>query len=163
MTLVATEEHDEVLYAPGGMVYNWVYGVASEMYFYMQREAPLNKRVNKTAGEPPVGTLLAETFSDVERLGPKDFQIRAGSRAHYTRYVVEGTPTIWAKSGRNALGEFVSIGEDEQTGMYLPANPGYGPGRRHQRVSGQAANNFIGRAYDATARFHPALRGVSME
>lgn len=161
MVLVAGEEHDEVMYMPGGIVHNWVHGVASEMYFHMEREVPVNKRVNKTAGEPPVGTLRAELFSDVDRLGPREFQISAGSHAHYTQYVVGGTSTIFAPA-RDAGGRFIPIGE-EGGGMYLPANPGYGPARWRQQVRGQRANNFIGRAYDATARVHPALRGVSME
>jgi hypothetical protein len=47
--------------------------------------------------------------------------------------------------------------------MRLPANPGYGRARWHQHVRGQKANNFLGRAYDLTAKTHPALKGVSME
>jgi hypothetical protein len=162
--LVVGEEHDEVMYAPGGIVDRWVRGVASEMYFWMEREVPVNKRSNKSGSEPPVGTLRALIFSDVDRIGPHEMTIQAGSRAHYTRYVVEGTSTIYAKSNRSAGGQFMSLGDDgEGGGMYLPANPGYGRARWRQRVRGQSANNFIGRAYDQTARVHPALKGVSME
>lgn len=170
LVLVAAEEHDEVLYAPGGMISNWVHEVASEMFFHLEREVPFNKRQNKSSGEPPVGTMLAELFSDVDRLGTREFQITAGSRAPYTRYVVGGTPTIYARSARIPKGEegggqFAPLSDDEfgGRGMYLPANPGYGFARWRQRVRGQTANNFIGRAYDSTARVHPALRGVSME
>lgn len=152
---VAGVEYDEVLYAPGGIVNRWVYEVNTTMFFNLEREVPVNQRVNKTAGEPPVGTMRAELFSDVSRLGTREFMIEAGSNAPYTRYVVEGTGPITA-SPRNELGQFVTIGE-EGGGMYLPANPGFGPGRWRARVRGQAANNFIGRAYDATARAHPAL------
>lgn len=165
MVLVAAEEHDEVMYLPGGIVHRWVASVASEMYFHMEREVPNNKRVNKSAGEPPVGHLRASMFSDMERLGPRQLGIKAGSRAHYTRYVVGGTGTIF-KPMRDEGGRFASLGEGDEPfggGMYLPANPGYGRARWRAQVRGQAANNFIGRAYDATARAHPALRGVSME
>lgn len=162
--LVVAEEHDEVMYLPGGIVNRWVHTVASEMYFWMEREVPVNKRVNKTSGQPPVGTLRAMLFSDVDQFGPHELQITAGSRAPYTRYVVEGTGTIYSRSARGEGGRFVSLGEGgEGGGMYLPANPGYGGARWRQHVRGQAANNFIGRAYDMTARVHPSLRGVSME
>lgn len=162
--LVAGEEHDEVMYAPGGIVHRWVHEVASEMFFWMEREVPVNKRVNKTAGEPPVGTLRAMIFSDVDRIGVREFQISAGSRAPYTQYVVKGTGPIFA-APRAASGQFIPLGEGDEAfgGMYLPANPGYGRARWRQRVRGQDANNFIGRAYDHTARAHPALRGTSME
>lgn len=164
LVLVAAEEHDEVMYQPGGIVHRWVAGVASEMYFHMEREVPVNKRVNKTAGEPPVGHLREMLFADMNRVGPRELTITAGSRAHYTQYVVGGTGPIFAPA-RNEAGQFMSLGEGDEWfgGMYLPANPGYGGARWRQRVRGQAANNFIGRAYDATARAHPALRGVSME
>jgi hypothetical protein len=164
MVLVAGEEHDEVMYAPGGIVNRWVHEVASEMFFHMEREVPINKRVNKTAGEPPVGTLRDMLFSDVTQIGPRELTIQAGSRAHYAKYVVEGTGRIY-KAARNELGHFMPLGEGDEVfgGMYLPANPGYGGARWRASVRGQAANNFIGRAYDATARAHPALRGVSME
>lgn len=164
MRLVVAEEHDEVMYAPGGIVDRWVRGVASEMYFWMEREVPINKRPNKSGSEPPVGTLRAMLFADVDRLGVRELQITAGSRAHYATYVTKGTGTIYARSNRNESGQFQSLGDDgEGGGMYLPANPGYGRARWRQRVRGQSANNFIGRAYDQTARAHPALRGVSME
>jgi hypothetical protein len=134
------------------------------MFFNMEREVPVNKRVNKTAGEPPVGTLRDMMFSDVAQIGPRQLTIAAGSRAHYTKYVVEGTGRIY-KSARNELGQFTSLGEGDDVfgGMYLPANPGYGRARWRASVRGQVANNFIGRAYDATARIHPSLRGISME
>jgi hypothetical protein len=161
-------EYDEVMYAPGGIVHRWVHEVSSTMYFNLEHEVPFNKRPNKTYGQPPPGTMRALLFSDVDRVGPKEFVIDAGSNAHYTRYVVQGVPgRIYARSGRIPAGEpgggqFIEIGEDYQSGMYLPANPGYGPGRRHQSVRGQSANNFIGRAYDTTARMHPALPGMAI-
>lgn len=159
--LIAGEEHDEVMYLPGGIVSNWVHTVASEMYFNMEREVPMNKRVNKTYGEPPVGTLRDLIFADVDQFGPHELQITAGSRAPYTQYVVGGTSTIY-HAARDSGGRFTELGE-ETGGMYLPANPGYGPPRWRAQVRGQAANNFIGRAFDATARIHPALKGISME
>lgn len=157
LELRAIEIHDEVLFIPGGEISRWVYGVASELHFYTLAEAPLNKRPNKTSGEPPPGHLISMLDSDVTQAG-KVFSINESSRAHYTRYVIEGTGTIIA---RDAGGRFASPGEGR--GMYLPANPGYGRGRWRQRVRGQRANNFLGRAYDLTARKHPALKGVSME
>jgi hypothetical protein len=158
MTLEGLVVHDQILFAPGGDVHTWVYGIASEMYFNVEREAPLNKRPNKTAGEPPVGSLLAGLRVDVGRITPKTFTIDTASTVHYTKYVIKGTNRIFA---RGEGGRFAAA--DEGGGMYLPANPGYGRGRWRQSVRGQAANNFLGRAYDATARRHPALRGTSME
>lgn len=160
MILVGGEEHDEVMYLPGGIVDRWVHQIAGDLYFHMEREVPVNKRVNKTAGQPPVGTLRDLLFSDVDRGGPHLLQIQAGSRAPYTQYVTRGTSTIY-RAARNAAGQFQSLGE-ESGGMYLPANPGYGPARWRAQVRGQSANNFIGRAYDQVSRTHPALRGTSM-
>lgn len=162
MVLVAGEEHDERMYLPGGIVDRWVHGVASELFFYMRKEVPVNKRVNKTAGEPEVGTLSNLIYADVDRFGPRQLAIDAGSRAYYAGYVVGGTSTIY-NSARNERGQFAVLGEGVRGGMYLPANPGYGPPAWRAQVRGQKANNFIGRAYDATARLHPALKGVSME
>jgi hypothetical protein len=164
MVLVSAVEYDERMYAPGGIVNRWVHEVASEMFFHMEREVPFNKRVNKTAGQPPVGHLRDMLFSDVDQVGPRELTIQAGSRAHYAQYVVKGTSTIY-KAARDEGGRFAPLGEGDEWfgGMYLPANPGYGGARWRSQVRGQAANNFIGRAYDATARAHPALRGISME
>lgn len=159
--LVLGEEHDERMYLPGGLVRRWADEIASTMFFHLEREVPINKRVNKTAGEPPVGFMRDMLYSDVDQIGPHELQLEAGSRAPYTVFVVKGTDGIF-KPGRTAGGQFASLGE-EGGGMYLPANPGYGPARWRARVRGQDANNFIGRAYDATARTHPALRGTSME
>lgn len=161
--LVAGAEYDEVMYRPGGTVYRWMQEISSEMFFHLEREVPVNTRQNKTSGEPPVGHMRAMLFSDVDQIGPHELSLQAGSRAHYTRYVVEGTSTIYARSGRDSSGRFTEIGDESGGGMYLPANPGFGPGKWRRQVRGQTANNFIGRAYDATARAHPALRGVSME
>lgn len=157
LKLVAVEVHDEVLFLPGGMISRWVYGVKSDLTFWLDREAPVNKRPNKTSGEPPPGHLHAMLYTDVDQRG-KVFTIEAGSRAHYTKYVIHGTNTIYA---RGPGGQFRSAADGG--GMYLPANPGYGRGRWRQRVRGQEANNFLGRAYDMTARTHPALKGISME
>lgn len=158
MSLKAVEVHDEILFVPGGMISRWVYGVASELHFFTEREAPMNKRPNKSAGEPPPGHLIASLESDVTQVG-KVFSITENSRAYYTQYVIHGTgPVIYA---RGEGGRFASAGEGG--GMYLPRNPGYGRARWRQRVRGQTANNFLGRGYDQTARVHPSLRGISME
>jgi len=157
LELIATEVHDEILFVPGGEISRWVYGVASELHFYTLNEAPLNKRPNKTSNSPPPGHLISMLDNDVTQIG-KVFTIVEHSRAHYSRYVIEGTGTIYA---RGEGGRFAAAGEGG--GMYLPANPGYGRGRWRQRVRGQSANNFLGRAYDLTARTHPALKGISME
>jgi hypothetical protein len=150
LELVATEIHDEVLFLPGHTVSRWVHEVASELHFYTIQQAPMNKRPNKTSGEPPPGHLISSLQSEVIQVG-RTFSITENSRAHYTRYVIEGTGTIYA---RGPGGQFGAA--EEGSGMYLPANPGYGRGRWRQRVRGQKANNL-------TARKHPALKGISME
>jgi hypothetical protein len=119
----------------------------------------MNKRPNKTSNSPPPGHLISMLNSDVTQVG-KVFDIVERSRASYSRYVIEGTGTIYARSPDRK--GFATAGEGGGA-MYLPANPGYGRGRWRQRVRGQSANNFLGRAYDLTARTHPALKGISME
>lgn len=148
--------HDQALFMPGGDVHNWVHEVASELFFYAQREAPINKRPNKTAGHLPVGSLHAGLRSDVDRIGLKVFTIDLYSTAYYSKWVIKGTNTIYRRGARGYFGA-----AQEGRGMYLPTNPGFGPGRWRQRVRGQRANNFLGRAYDDTALRHPALKGMS--
>lgn len=141
--------HDEVLFLPGGAFNRWALdirgGLQSHGYFY----APLNERTNKTAGQPPVGTLKAGIRAEIQQLTLRRFNIELSSSAFYSSWVHQGTGRIVA---RGPGGRFRSAEE----GMYLPRNLGYRPQWR-QSVSGQRANPFLHRAWNAVAREHESM------
>lgn len=146
---------DLKLFAPYGTIGRWAATVNSEMFFHAQRNAPINKRPNKTSGQPPVGSLLASIRGDLDRVGPRQFQMHTSVNVPYAMYVIMGTSAIYA---RGSGGRFSTA----EGGMYLPANPGFGRARWRQRVRGQKANNFLEKAFAATARAHPSIKGYSM-
>lgn len=147
---------DEVLFLPGGDVYDWAHRVAFQLELNTTREAPYggdSGRINKT-GPYPVGSLKASIVGDVDRIGPRAFDITVTAFVPYAVYVARGTHTIFARD--RGTGQFTSA----DRGMFIPANPGWGPSRWRQHVRGQAANNFFERGYERTALTHPALRGA---
>lgn len=156
---------DTKLFNRTGDIRRWADRVEAAFTAHAIAEAPLNRRQNKNRGAPPVGTLKAGISGEVTRVGPRQLQTIIKSEAPYTLYVLKGTTTIFSKTGRIPKGEpgagqFVPIGPEEG-GMSLP--PNFGIKRIYrQRVRGQSANNFLGRAFDATARTHSSLRGYQM-
>src|SRR5262245_35723053 len=135
--------YDSVLFERGHMINRWASSVARTFEAHAIEYAPVNVRPNKSPGEPPVGTLKASIFADVDLVGPKHDPVIAGSDAPYAQYVIEGTGFIYPH------GPFLK----------LPSNPGRGRRTRFNVVPGQKANNFLGKAARATARRHPSLRG----
>lgn len=143
---------DEKLFAPGGAFADWAKAIEYSLYEHGVNEAPLNKRPNKSLGQPPVGALKASISAELQHVTLRRFNIELSADTDYATYVHEGTSTIYA---RNSGGRFA--GADIRGGLYLPANPGYGAARWRQRVRGQAANPFLRRAWNETARFNSAM------
>lgn len=162
---------DTKLFNRTGDVGRWAARVEVAFTAHAIEEAPTGAstgRVNKSranAGEP-VGSLKAGISGSVNRVGPRQIETIVASSASYSLYVIKGTSTIFSKTaripaGESGAGQFAELGPGQ--GMYLPANPvPGGSAKMRQRVSGQKANNFLGRAFDATARTHSSLRGHSM-
>jgi hypothetical protein len=168
ITLV--ELHDEVLFASTGPIGRWATSVARELKSSAVAQAPHGSdsgRINKSRANAsePVGSLKRGIRSSARRAGPRQLEIELVSTASYSMYVIKGTGTIYSKSaripkGEPGAGQFASM--EEGGGMYLPANPGYGGSKMRQRVRGQKANNFMGRAVEATSVKHSSLRGFKM-
>lgn len=143
---------DQVLFTPTGAFGRWARSIESMLYEEGVRHAPLNKRVNKSYGQPPVGSLKASIQVELTQATLRHYGIELSANTPYALYVHEGTRPIYK---RGALGRFGRA--DPGEGMYLPANPGYGAARWRQRVSGQKANPFLRRAWNDTARFHSSM------
>lgn len=154
---------DSKMFNRTGTVGRWAETVNVRFTANAKAEAPHGAdtgRINKT-GSYPVGSLRDSITGDVDRIGPRQLQTTISVGVPYALAVLKGTgPWIFAKSARDEGGRFVSL--EEGVGMYIPANPGWGKSLMRQRVRGQSANNFLERAFAATARRHSSLRGYSM-
>lgn len=155
--------YDSVLFNRTGHVRRWADGVERRFTANAIEEAPLNKRTNKSHWDTayPVGSLKASIRGEVNRIGPVHLETIISVNVPYATYVLEGTgPVIYP-----VVSEY----------LLLPWNPGFTP-RRHGKsfegqeegkpsklpmVKGQAANNFLARAQEATAHRHPSLRGLT--
>lgn len=107
------------------------------------------------------GALRDSIEGEVVRVGPRQLETTVSVNVFYAMYVIKGTNTIFSATARGEGGQFQSLEGGQQGGMRLPSQAWIGPVVR-QRVRGQRANNFLGRAFDATARTHSSLRGHSL-
>lgn len=162
---------DSKLFNRTGDVGRWAARVEASFTAHAEAEAPTgfgSGRVNKSRANAayPVGSLKASIHGEVERVGVRHLQTTVSVNVPYAMYVIKGTGPIFSKSARIPAGEpgagqFAPIGFGE-AGMYIPANPGWGKSKIRQHVRGQRANDFLGRAFAATARSHSSLRGFTM-
>lgn len=147
--LVGLVVYDSVLFNRTGQVRRWADSVERRFTLNAIQEAPFNKRPNKGPTALPPGSLKASIHGSVTRVGPRHLQTDISADVPYALYVIEGTTgPITATSAPY---------------MKLPSNPGYGTRTRLNVVSGQRANNFLGRAAAATALRHPSLRGFEAQ
>jgi hypothetical protein len=162
---------DSKLFNRTGAVGRWAAGVEASFTAHAIAEAPTgfgSGRVNKSYANAayPVGSLKASIRGEVERVGVRHLVTTVSVNVPYAIFVIRGTGPIFSRSARIPAGEpgagqFAPL-EFGVSGMYIPANPGWGKAKIRQHVRGQAANNFLGRAFDATARSHSSLRGFQM-
>lgn len=155
---------DSVLYGRTGDVRKWADEIEVTYRGIATKEAPHGAdtgRINKT-GYYPVGAMRASIVGEVNRIGPRHLQTTISVEVPYALAVLRGTNTIYARTAGGRFRGGAPTGERSGRGMYIPANPGYGGRRWAQKVSGQASNNFLERAFEATARRHSSLRGYSM-
>ena len=166
--------YDEKMYTDVGLVGRWTGSVTRELKRNTKNAAPsglTTGRIRKSSynSQHPVGTLKRTVDANSRQIGPRERQISVWTEAPYAVHVVYGTKTIYARSaripkGEEGAGQFRGLGDsDEQYGMYIPANPGWGKAKWRQRVRGQKANNFFQTGMDLTSIRHPALRGLSVD
>lgn len=143
--------YDSKLFERGHMIRRWAEGVERSFTRFAIEEAPINKRANKGPGALPVGSLKAGIHGGVERIGPAFLQTIISSSAPYSLYVLRGTKGPITSRGAPGF-------------LRLPRNPAFGGRRtRFYAVSGQSANDFLGRAAVRTAARHPSLRGFESQ
>lgn len=148
---------DEVLFTPTGAFGRWAQSIDHSLLLHGFQEAPLNKRQNKTYGQPPVGSLKASIRAELQQVTLRRYDIELSANTDYAKFVIKGTGPIYA---RGPGGQFGSAAPGQ--GLYLPANAGYGAARWRQRVSGQKANPFLQRAWNETARAHSSMGRFSL-
>lgn len=140
--LVGLTVYSSVLFNPGGTIRRWADRVERRFTENATALAPINKRFNKGFSPYPPGSLKASISGSVERIAPKALETIISVDVPYALYVLKGTSTITAGEGGY---------------LFVPKNPGFGMHTRHQFVSGQRANDFLGLAHLLTARSHPSI------
>jgi hypothetical protein len=158
--------HDEGIFAPTGLAGRWAESVKTEFVKFAAAEAPLNKRSSKSYANAGFkrGSLKKGISGDVTRVSVRVLHISVASSAPYTKYVLFGTSRIYSASarvpaGEEGAGQFRSLDWEGGSGMYIP--PGMGHKALIRRsVRGQAANNFLERAFNETSWFHPSLKSM---
>lgn len=173
-TVTALVITDSVLFNRTGSVRRWTDRVETAFTAHAIAEAPRGSdtgRINKSRQNAafPEGSLKNSIRGEVVQIGPKQLQTTVSVNVPYATYVLKGTRGATATLARYPAGTYDAnlrpIGgrfAPGLRGMYLPANPGWGRSKIVQRTRGQRADNFLGRAYDATARSHSSLRAYSM-
>ena len=173
---VAVVMYDERMYGGTGLVRRrWADSIEHNFVMWAKEEAPERS-----------GELRAGIVGAVARTGPRQLNIFITSTAPHTKYVLKGTTgpimsnRLWAFRNRTGLdlprgGRFPIRQNGFITGFvpnmdFLNANyytmrlrawpeGGYPHETRALEVSGQEANNFMGRAAAHVARRHSSLRG----
>lgn len=155
---------DQGMYHGNGLVRKWMDQVTLSFEGHAKIKAPVH-----------TGQLKAGIHASVAQVGPRQIEGIIESSAPHTMYVLRGTTgPIMANRAWNTIGatglSFNQIaytnkrGKDgtvtaiPRRGMFLKFE-GY-DGRSHfaGSVSGQDANNFLLKAWNATARSHRAIR-----
>lgn len=150
---------DERLYHAHGEVYDWCHKITTAFTAFAVHYAPVRS-----------GRLVAGIHGHVRQIGPRQVQGTIESTAPHTFYVLRGTkgPIMTDQAFANPGGATKVVhGPDgfERTvrvpGYWMPI-PAWGGYRKRYAVSvsGQRPNNFLLKAWRATARNHKAIRGV---
>lgn len=142
--------YDHVLWSDTRMIGRWANSISNKLTYHTKAEAPFNKRHNKTSGAP--GDLIASINTRSSRTG---MRARAFvlSMAGYGVYVLRGTQGPITPRGRFlALPDNVYVNS-----MYRPWTSQ--DRQLHLSVPGQAANNFLDRAWTRVGLEHSSIRG----
>lgn len=142
---------DEVLFTPTGAFGAWARSIEFGLLAEGVREAPLNRRQNKSYGQPPVGSLKASIRVELTKLALRRYNIELSANTHYAAWVHEGTSTIIKRGDGGRFGS-----AEPGVGMYLPGNLGF-KSRWRQRVRGQQGNPYLRRAWNDVATQHSSM------
>lgn len=155
---------DQHLYRPTGLVGKWMTLVTGHFVEHAKHYAPER-----------TGELREGISGGTQQVGERQVEGHISSSAPHTMYVLKGTTgpimsnTRWASGGAPATGvEWRGKGSARKQVRFrkkgfwlkLPEDE-WGDGGFYSEVSGQEANNFLLKAWAATARNHRAIRGVS--
>jgi hypothetical protein len=156
---------DEKMYHGNGVVRRWADRLTAGFTKNAVVEAPEH-----------TGAMKQQIEGNVTSAGPKQVSMTIASNAPYSLYVLKGTTgPIMANRAWNLMAAKPNLSFDAV--FYQKRKKGEGPSRVPRRgmflkftgydgkshfaasVSGQEANNFLGRAWVKTARTHPSIRG----
>lgn len=169
---------DQRLYSKGHLVDRWFTLLVTRFGEHARDSAPVR-----------TGVLRAGINTDVDRIGPRTLNGTIESTAPYSLFVLRGTTgpimsnKAWAAGGDIEAAYRTLWGVWPRGGKFSRTGPG--PRKQHRvpikgywmpvpkfkgstaisyqfSVSGQEANNFLLKAWAATARQHSVLRGVSI-
>jgi len=141
---------DSLLYRPGGMVPIWMDKIVTKFTAQARRYAPVRS-----------GELRALIGGNVRKVGPKQMEGTIYSRANHTMFVIDGThgnQVVWHRTGSFGL----RIAPTRSRYLRLRPGPAYPFFSIRTDVSGQLGNNFLIKAWAATARNHRAIRGKGL-
>lgn len=154
---------DEKMYHGTGTVRRWADRLTANFTKNAVAEAPEH-----------TGQMKQQIEGNVTSAGPKQISMTIASNAPYSLYVLKGTTgPIYANRAWNLMNARPNM--DLQDVFFHRTKRGERPiprrgmmlrfigydGKQHitTAVSGQEANNFLGRAWIRTARTHPSIRG----
>jgi|GEM_PF-2709613 len=165
---------DRHLYRPGGQVHRWVTLASTHLSMYAKAECPVRS-----------GELRRSIRSTTRQVGDRQCEGTLAVTANHTMFVLMGTtgPIMTTKRFANPEGAYVTLWgsinpvtkkftrkhikgakrreyEVRVKGYHLRVRAGNGYNEHlAETVNGQAANNFLLRAWRKTARRHRPLSG----
>lgn len=157
---------DEKMYHGSGTVRRWADRLAGNFTKNAVIEAPEH-----------TGQMKQQIEGTVTSAGPKQISMTIASNAPYSLYVLKGTtgPIMANRAWNTMAATGLSFGQisrkkkskgesigPPRRGMFLKFEGYDGLPHFAASVSGQEANNFLGRAWVKTARTHPSIRGVGI-
>ena len=186
--LDVAEIHDEVLFAPGGDIYEWSHSLARELETVTKRTAPPGFSRSRW-GHVGTGRLRAGVTGRAEVGRGKVVYVILNSSAPYTMYVHAGTTgPIYSNMGwlyRSTIDDILDGDHFDKReapmksmrGLYMALPPAVGAKvgsrivggsggnwRYHMRVRGQAANPFLARGYNRVAELgHESLGPLQLD
>lgn len=152
--LIRTVTFTEKLYGGHGMVRVWLDRITTRFGQEAKHYAPVR-----------TGRLRAQISTSTRRTGRHSCAGTIASKAPYTMWVLRGTtsPIMSDTAWGAALDSLRRDDGSYPPGTFMPI-PAWGPyaARTALVVSGQSANNFLLKAWVATARDHRAIRGKAV-
>jgi hypothetical protein len=174
MVTVVTEvviHSEDLLFMPGGDVWEWCEGIADELKTTARAYCPPNRSYSKWRHKG-TGATLASIKSGVVPSGPERLTINLSADSDGAPYLIGGTAMdgagwIYSDAGWIFRKKIASVSrrrsslstkkaQQEFAGLHMTLPRGIGPVLQ-LRVRGQRKNPFITDAYDSVRYHHDAL------